>query len=39
MVEDIGDAEVSSGQLTTFLVDLDDALNFSFGGEIIENEG
>lgn len=27
MVEDIGDAEVSSGQLTTLLVDLDGALN------------
>ena len=27
MVEDVGDAEVSSGQLSTFLVDLDGALN------------
>ena len=27
MVEDIGDAEVSSGQLNTFPVDLDGALN------------
>lgn len=32
MVEDVGDAEVSSGQLVTFLVDLGDALKFCFVG-------
>jgi hypothetical protein len=40
VVEDVGDAEVSSGQLTAFLIDLDDVLHFSFvGGENFENEG
>jgi len=40
IVEDVGDAEVSSGQLNAFLVDLGDASNFSFvGGKNFENEG
>jgi hypothetical protein len=39
VVEDVGDAEVSSGQLIIFF-NLDDALKFCFvGGENFENEG